>query len=228
MAFDPAEGGQPSGEEPSTASRGRPPRPGVPMVRSSSQRADAAHKEHRFYSYDAFLGRDGNSRPGSARRGWSVGSSVPRSFDEISSKQPADALPLKYGPKEEDYRQIGERLTAQAHEAAVQESIQARDGKVRRGNAEAVCRSQHHKDSGEPWRACRYGNRRGGPKHLPGNRYKGGPIRASSSGSGLFSEVPLLETSESAARIRDARESELPKRRLSRPSSAPPRRACAH
>ncbi|CAJ1342280.1 unnamed protein product [Effrenium voratum] len=120
---------------------------------------------------------------------------VPRSFVEISGNQPIEWLEMNLGPKEVLFREAGARLEAAALEAAAQEAQLACDGPEKRRNAEQKLR-ENRNSQGEPWRHCRGGGRRGAPRHLASRRN-----RASGAGAcGLFSDVPSLEASESAAR----------------------------
>ncbi|CAJ1342279.1 unnamed protein product [Effrenium voratum] len=136
-----------------------------------------------------------SSARSSKSSGWMVGLTVPRSFVEISGNQPIEWLEMNLGPKEVLFREAGARLEAAALEAAAQEAQLACDGPEKRRNAEQKLR-ENRNSQGEPWRHCRGGGRRGAPRHLASRRN-----RASGAGAcGLFSDVPSLEASESAAR----------------------------
>eukprot|EP00933_Yihiella_yeosuensis_P012194 TRINITY_DN12037_c0_g1_i1.p1 TRINITY_DN12037_c0_g1~~TRINITY_DN12037_c0_g1_i1.p1 ORF type:complete len:242 (-),score=44.73 TRINITY_DN12037_c0_g1_i1:102-827(-) len=186
---------------------------------SAATRASSAGS-HNYYSYDAFIGGGNGSRPSSSARRWSAQKAVPRMFEEISTKDvKPNALNLKYGPREVEFREVGERLKVEIEEANKREGAQARDGKFRRAQAENVVRGNHHIATGQPWRAAAYGGRRSCPNHLPGGRFKGGPNNACAAGPGLFSDVPLLEAGESAARWCHVH-GEVPDGRRSRANSA--------
>lgn len=173
-----------------------------------------------FYSYNAFVGRKG-SRPSSAKR-WAMAPSVPRTFDEWAQKDDPDRLNIKWGPKESEFRKKGVQCLEQATERVLQEVNSYHDGKNRRALAEEECRRQRHVASGEPWRSARYGAKRTRFGHLPGSRFHGGPASLCAKGSGLFSEVPLLEALESELRRKLAGLGEDGPSRLSkRPASAP-------
>lgn len=134
-------------------------------------------------------------RPKSAGgpRGWRVACYVPRTFDAWAAAETVERLDLKWGPKEKAYRQDGLR---QAIEDAAAKKVEAErwsDGKFRRSFAEAVRRQEVHYRSGQPFRSARHS----GISSLPGHLAK------TPGATGLFSEMPLLEATESAARFSD-------------------------
>lgn len=182
----------------------------------------------RGYSCDAVLGPP--ARPSSASRqhkGWNVASSVPRTFDHLAANELPESMPLKWGPKEAVYRQIGSQTVTKAREQLTELATQARDGHLRRQKAEEARKAVLQTGSGEPWFPARHGGRRTTPQHLPGGRYVGRVC------GGLFGPVAPLEASESQARWSEAlARGEIDARRTlgtqrrsgsSRPASAPSR-----
>lgn len=125
-------------------------------------------------------------------------STVPRIFDDHAASETPEGLVRKWGAREPEFRGVGARCMEKEREERLAEAANARDGRMRRQAAEEVRRGHCHAASGEPWRSARYGGRRSTPRHLAGGRYTGAAC------GGLFSEVPLLEATESAARRRVA------------------------
>lgn len=138
--------------------------------------------------------RPGRARPGPAKISASVTRSTrsaeygtPR-WRVVGTSRPLDSgsFGLNSGRSLPDE---GRRPHARLHEELVEAAAKA--GHLRRQAAEEVRREVQHVVSGEPWKSARYDGGCQTPPHLPRNR---------SPGSGVFSETPLLEASESAQR----------------------------
>lgn len=118
------------------------------------------------------------------RAAWSVTSTSPSTFDAIAANEPETALAAKWGPREQDFREFGRRLEAEARAASIEQAQRASDGRHKRQSAEDFQRSLRHISSGQPWRDAPYSaERRFTPRHVPAGYVAGR----------LFSEVLPLD-----------------------------------
>lgn len=134
-------------------------------------------------------------------QGWTVGSSVLRTFDMLAKQDQTQPVEFarKWGPQEAKFRKAGMDKIAHEQEELRKEAERSRDGRRLRHVAEQTRRKQHHALSGEPWRHPRYSSIRNTPQHLAGSR-----MPNAKSGGFSFSDNQLLEASESAMRWNEA------------------------
>mmetsp|Transcript_63995 Transcript_63995/g.152599 ORF Transcript_63995/g.152599 Transcript_63995/m.152599 type:complete len:203 (-) Transcript_63995:104-712(-) len=125
------------------------------------------------------------SRPVSAAqpRCWRAAPHVYGSFEELANKAPGGRVEALFGPKHKDYREKVLKVIDDDFQKRKEETAREKDGHLRRQAIEAALASYY-------------------PKPAKTSRNRESSSRRPSKGPGrrLFSEVPLLETSESAVR----------------------------
>lgn len=161
---------------------------------SSGGLDDVGIKERSLYQYQAFLSGAAGPR---LRRSASFTSGghykgKPQTFADYAADW--TDLTLRFGPAERGFREMGLMVESEALKAQEASVKLARDGPTRRRRAEEVRRRKRQISSDQPWRCSRYSGSPAGQRHLG---------RTCSADRGVFSTVPLLEASESEARLRE-------------------------